>query len=196
MAGKRKPTGSVDTTVVGTKAGKLITPEQIAASGTEHGHQAAFFQWIVLEGRKLFGTDADLLFAVPNGGDRRASVAASMKAEGVKPGVPDVCWPLPRSTGGTETHLSVDGGACSAYAGLWLELKKPTEVGKKNGGRSDAQVEWHKRLRAQGYAVVLAFGWQAMAWAAYLYWKGELVTPPGDDALWAMETSAPPVVET
>src|SRR5690348_18167176 len=38
-----------------------------------------------------------LLYAVPNGGDRNKIVAAKMKREGVKPGVPDYCLPGARS---------------------------------------------------------------------------------------------------
>jgi len=189
----RKPTGTIDTSVVGTKVGSLITPAQLAASGTEHGHQAAFFQWIAIDGRKLFGDDADLLFAVPNGGDRKAHVGAAMKAEGVKRGVPDVCWPMPRmAAGGNVLNLLEDGSENDMFAGLWIELKRPTEFGKKDGGRSDEQVKWHKRLRGQGYAVVLAYGWQAMAWTAYLYWTGSLFMKD-EDAFVAGEVDNAPL---
>lgn len=34
-------------------------------------------------------------FAVPNGGARHIRVAAKLKAEGVRPGVPDLCFVLP-----------------------------------------------------------------------------------------------------
>lgn len=191
----RKAKGSIDTSVVGTKVGKLITPAQLAASRTEHGHQAAFFQWLAIEGRKAFGADADLLFAVPNGGDRKAHVGAAMKAEGVKRGVPDVCWPMPRECPvayGTELYTDV---MHSMFAGLWIELKRPAERNQASGGgRSDEQVKWHKRLRAQGYAVAVAYGWQAMAWVAWLYWRGELVMPPGEDALMATAVGEVPVV--
>lgn len=181
----RKPKASIDPSVVGTTMGALIKPEQIAASGTEHAHQAAFFQWIAITGSKAMGYTR-LIFAVPNGGDRKASVAASLKAEGVKSGVPDVCWPIPRRT------------AWADYHGLWIELKRPGLEGTKNGSRSDAQVEWHKELRAQGYAVVVAYGWQSMAWAAWLYYSGDLRMPTGDDAMMASAVSEapepPPVV--
>lgn len=177
----KKVVGTIDPSVVGTKMGSLITPEQIAASGTEHAHQAAFFQWIALYGSK--GMDSTrLMFAVPNGGDRKASVAASLKAEGVKKGVPDVCWPFPkRNTWGD-------------YHSLWIELKRPGLEKTKNGGRSDEQVEWHKELRAHGHAVVVAYGWQSMAWAAWLYYSSELRMPTGDDAMMATAVSEPPVV--
>lgn len=182
----KKPTGSIDPTAVNTKVGVLITPEQIAKSGTEHGHQAAFFQWIAIHGSK--GMDStDMLFAIPNGGDRQASVAAGLKAEGIKAGVPDVFWPVCKFYDRQELAMQ--------FAGLWIELKTPKHVTSKNGGRSDAQVAWAKKLREQGYAVVLAFGWQAMAWAVYLYQNRELKMPDGDDALFALPVEQPPVVE-
>lgn len=192
MVARRK--GTIDTSTVNTSLGKLLTPEQLAQAGTEHSHQVAFFQWIAIDGRKLFGDDADLLFAVPNGGDRKAHVGAAMKAEGVKRGVPDVCWPMPRmAAGGNVLNLLADGSENDMFAGLWIELKKPSEATKKDGGRSDEQVKWHKRLRGQGYAVVLAYGWQAMAWTAYLYWTGSLFMRD-EDAFVAGAVEEPPVV--
>lgn len=72
-----------------------------------------------------------LLFHVPNGGKRNAAEAARFKAMGVKPGVPDLCLPVPR------------GG----YAGMYVEMKygknKPT----------DNQRLWIEDLKAQGYKV-------------------------------------------
>ncbi|QIG73224.1 VRR-NUC endonuclease domain-containing protein [Rhizobium phage RHph_N17] len=185
-AGKkqRKPKVGIDPSVVGTKAGALITPEQIAATGTEHAHQAAFFQWIAITGSKAMA-QTELMFAVPNGGDRKASVAASLKAEGVKSGVPDVCWPVPRLA-----YVGLD----EWYHGLWIELKRPGLEKTKNGGRSDKQVEWHTKLIGLSYAVVVAYGWQSMAWAAWLYSQGELRMPSGGDAMMATAVAEPPVV--
>lgn len=192
----RKAKGTIDTSVVGTKVGSVITPEQLAASGTEHSHQVAFFQWVAVEGRKAFGDDSDLLFAVPNGGDRKAHVGAAMKAEGVKRGVPDVCWPLPRAGVGCGSGLFMGAREGDEhFAGLWIELKKPTEPKQASGGgRSDEQVKWHKRLRAQGYAVAVAYGWQAMVWVAWLYWRGELKMQEGEDAFMATAVRHVPVV--
>lgn len=127
----------------------MITPEQLAAPGTEHAHQVAFFQWLVTSGIE----DRHMAFAVPNGGERQQVVASKMKAEGVKSGVPDVCWPVPRGR----------------FAGLWLELKRPGAERRKNWDRSDAQIKWHKDLIKHHYAVCLVCGWEAMAWAIHLY---------------------------
>ncbi len=143
--------------------GAILTPEKLAASGTEHAHQVAIFQWIAIDGKHLH--DLDLLYAVPNGGDRRPSVAASLKAEGVKSGVPDMCLPVP----------------IGVYAGLYLELKVPKHFGTKSGGRSDKQINWHKRLRAQHYAVVTAFGWEPAIRAIQDYYELRLIMPNDDD---------------
>lgn len=81
------------------------------------------------------------LFAVPNGGDRNVIVAAKMKAEGVKPGVPDYLFPVKR------------GG----FNGLAIELKSMT------GTASREQKEWIEALRAQGWRAEVCRGW-ACAW--------------------------------
>jgi hypothetical protein len=144
-----------------------LTPAQIAAPGTEHAHQCAFFQWLAIEGVKQFD-GLDLMHAIPNGADySSASVGSRMKAEGLKAGVPD-------------THLPVPAGP---YPGLYIELKVPANKSKKNGGRSDKQVEWHLKLRARGFAVVTAYGWAAMVVAVQLYYAGNLVMPDDGDSL-------------
>lgn len=181
----RKPKGSVDPTATGTSMGKIITPEQVAASGTEHGHQAAIFQWIALVGCKVH-PELRLLFAVPNGGDRRASVAASMKAEGVKSGIPDMILPVPMAS---EIDKLYERSGCH---GLYLELKRPGLEKRKNGDRSDNQVQWHKDLRKQGYAVATAYGWQAAAWVLHLYLRDRLIMPDGDDCFMATACEEPP----
>ncbi|QJD54381.1 VRR-NUC domain endonuclease [Aminobacter phage Erebus] len=180
----RKPKASIE----GTKPGQVgITPEMLAASGTEHGHQCAIFQWIAMGGARTYAQCMDLVFAVPNGGDRQAHVGAAMRAEGVKPGVPDMCWPVPKMMQGSE---GLDG--IMRYAGLYIELKTPKRHSEKNGGRQDTQVKWQKRLLEQGYAVVTAYGWQAACWALVAYWEGNLAMPSDGDCLMALPVDAPP----
>jgi hypothetical protein len=83
-----------------------------------------------------------LLHAIPNGGARNKIVAAKMKAEGVKAGVPDYCLPVPR------------GG----FHGLYVELKRV------KGGRVETdQREWLEALETQGYRTAVAKGWE-QAW--------------------------------
>lgn len=164
----RKPKSGVDTSAVSAagKIGVVLTPEQIAANGSEHAHQAAIFQWIAIEGR-LALADVDLLHAIPNGGDRSMAVGAAMKAEGVKRGVPDMMLPIPSMS----------------YAGLYIELKVPGRERTAWGGRDPKQVEWHQRLRAKRYAVCTAYGWHAAVGVLRCYYRGDLQMRADGDAL-------------
>lgn len=78
-----------------------------------------------------------LLHAIPNGGKRDIRTAAMLKAEGVKPGVPDICLPVPR--GGKH--------------GLYIELKR-----RKGGTVSEAQQAWIRALVAQGFVCAVCHG--------------------------------------
>lgn len=60
---------------------------------TEHQIQAAFIEWCRLNETRIPGLR--LGFAVPNGGARAKVVAAKLKAEGVRAGVPDWMCPWP-----------------------------------------------------------------------------------------------------
>ena len=76
------------------------------------------------------------MFAVPNGGKRNISVARKMKAEGLKPGVPDIFLPVAR------------GG----YHGLFIEMKYRTNK------PSDLQVKWLDYLASAGYCTAVCWG--------------------------------------
>ncbi len=73
------------------------------------------------------------IYAIPNGDKRAISVAKRLKAEGVKPGVPDL-------------HCFV---AKPPYHSLYIEMK--TEV----GDLSPEQKEVIPMLRAEGHKVVV-----------------------------------------
>ena len=79
-------------------------------------------------------------FAIPNGGDRHPAVAAKLKAEGVKAGVPDLFLPIPRG----------------AHHGLFVEMKR-----QRGGKLSDDQKDWIIKLQAQGYEVKVCAGFEA-----------------------------------
>jgi len=114
-------------------------PERAPRDDREHREQVALVEWAQLITPRC--PALALLFAIPNGGARHPAVAAKLKAEGVRAGVPDLCLPVAR------------GG----FHGLYVELKAA-------GGRvAPAQQQWHERLRAEGYAVVVAVGWVAAA---------------------------------
>jgi len=102
----------------------------------EHEHQKALFVWAGIQQVKY--PELRLLFAIPNGGHRHPAVAAKLKAEGVKAGIPDVCLPVARC----------------GYHGLYVELKKP-----KGGKTSPDQHRWASDLGEQGYRAVVAYGW-------------------------------------
>lgn len=159
----------------------IITPEYLAKSGTEHGEQAALMQWIALTGVKVWPC-LDFMYAVPNGGDRSKSVAAAMKAEGVKSGVPDLVLPFP-----VVAAKELEGFAgASWYAGLYLELKRVGLQGRALGARSEQQVKWHRGLAAQRYAVVTAYGWLAAKEAIETYLRGRLIMPSNGDCFFSV----------
>ena len=100
---------------------------------TEHQHQKALIRWFDLAYPDFRG----LLFATPNGGQRHPAVAAKLKAEGVRRGVPDLCLPVARH----------------GFHGLFIELK--TETGRL----TREQAQWLERLDAEGFMAVWCRGW-------------------------------------
>ena len=113
-----------------------------SGEGSEHAHQVDVIRWCRLnEGRY---PALRWIFAIPSGEHRHIAVANRLKAEGVKPGLPDLCLPVKRSI----------------YGALWVEMKtpekKPVRGGK--GGLSDAQHAWRLHLLEAGYRHVVAYG--------------------------------------
>lgn len=166
-----------------------MTPDQIAKSNTEHAHQRAFFAWLALaayngfdnvarfcdEGLRLHSKEASplpelaLFHAIPNGGARDKVTAAKLKAEGVKAGVLDTFLPVPKEY--TVPGDAPDGQSWQAwYMGLYIEFKAPTRRNHKNGGMSDAQVEFMDMVRTQGYCVRVAYTWREAANLVMLYY--------------------------
>ena len=107
------------------------------ATPTEHAEAAMLIRACRLAEGTL--PELALLYAIPNGGARHRVVAAKLKAEGVKAGVPDY-------------HLPVARGG---WHGLWIELKRT-----KGGALSAEQRAWHSSLRAQGHRVEVCRGWE------------------------------------
>lgn len=167
----------------------MLTPEQIAKSGTEHAHQAALMQWGSMVWKHPLWW---FMHAIPNGGGRTMSVGAQMKAEGVRKGVPDLSWPIRRFNPSFDLGTVING---DHYSGLYLEMKKPKIVsGMKRGSLSREQVTFLNELREQGFAVAVAWGWQAAAWVVYEYEAGRLAMPKDELYLLAAECDAPPPV--
>ena len=113
---------------------------------TEEQEQAAVFEWVTIMRNRL--PELDLLHHIPNGGDRHPAVAAKLKAQGVKRGVPDLCLPVAR------------GG----FHGLYIELKR-----KKGGRVSEDQHGWLSELSAQGYRAEVCHGAEEACDVLYKY---------------------------
>lgn len=118
---------------------------------TEHREQVALVNWCsAMAGRY---PQLGLIFAIPNGGDRHRVVAAKLRGEGVKRGVPDLLLPVPGIGGGKRwTH------------GLFIEMKAPDkrkqDGGLKAGALSPDQSWWVHQLTMQGYTVEVCCGFE------------------------------------
>lgn len=103
----------------------------------EHKEQVNLIQWWTYTS-KSFGIDENLLFAIPNGGQRAIVVASKLKAEGVRPGIPDLLLAYPNNQ----------------YHGLFIEMKK-----QKGGVVSEYQKNCIKLLNDAGYHAIICHGW-------------------------------------
>ena len=74
------------------------------------------------------------IFAIPNGGGRSASQGASLKAEGVQAGIPDLFVP---------------------EWSLWVEMKRKT-----GGVVSPIQRDWIEYLEGIGHRVIVGRGFE------------------------------------
>ena len=108
---------------------------------TEDAEQAALFRMAALHEAKY--PDLALMFSIPNGSYKSPAARRLFKATGLRSGVSDIFLPALRLGKG----------------GLWIEMKRT-----KGGVVSDAQAAWQTSMIEQGYAAVVACGWEA-AWA-------------------------------
>ena len=76
------------------------------------------------------------VYHVPNGGTRNRLEAKSLKRQGVKAGVPDLCFPVPKGK----------------YHGMYIEMK----YGKNK--TTQAQNEWLELLSKNGYMTAVCYG--------------------------------------
>ncbi len=90
----------------------------------EHCHQVALVDWLSWKYPAL------KFYAVPNGEYRPMVVAKRLKAEGVSPGVPDICIP-------------------SWF--LYIEMKA------KDGRVNKKQQEWLEHLEQSGYTTMVCY---------------------------------------
>ena len=118
---------------------------------TESEEQQCLFRWAAYQSGAF--PELELLYHVPNGGSRRKSEAGRFKAEGVKPGVPDICLPVARN----------------GIHGWYIELKR-----KKGGRTSQKQERWIRWLDGQGYLAVVCKGWEEAANLIERYLRNEI----------------------
>jgi hypothetical protein len=118
----------------------------------EHVEQVLFMQRVSLDPR----TRNVLITAVPNGGQRNKAVAGKLKAEGVRPGVPDILVFDPAPPSLFEGRSPI---------GLAIEMKvkpnKPTPL----------QLAWHAALVTRGWRCEVAYSAEE-AWAILTSYLG------------------------
>lgn len=97
----------------------------------EHDIQTAFIHWVRLA--EKMDWRLQLLFAVPNAAKRNPVVAARMKREGLRAGVPDTMLPYPSGP----------------FIGLAIEFKRPGKT------TSESQDEYIPLLVKAGWLVAI-----------------------------------------
>ena len=160
-----------------------MTPDQLAKSGSEHGHQTALFAWCAVA--RLHGFDVaddwaagmgieaakssrsnrtpvdalEWFHAIHNQGHGDKVRGGMAKAEGVRKGIADTFLPVPRGN----------------WHGLYIEMKKPAEKPKSStakGGVSDEQAQFGAYCNANGYGWMVCYSWReaANALRSYIEW--------------------------
>lgn len=128
-----------------------LKPSQLPVP-SESVEQQNLFRWAAVSAAVRWPKEMRMLYHVPNEGKRSRANGARLKAEGLRAGVPDI-------------NLDVARGE---YHGLRIEMKR------RRGGRvSPEQAAWLEALREQGYAAVVAYGWEEAADAIEKYLRGD-----------------------
>jgi hypothetical protein len=112
---------------------------------SESDEQRNLFTWARLTAREV--PALKLLHAIPNGGSRGPIEAAIMKAEGIEPGVPDICLPF-----------------APHHAGLYIEMKRsafamPVPNPAQWGTITELQLKWLQALNENNYHAVVCRGY-------------------------------------
>jgi hypothetical protein len=128
--------GNSPDVTLGDISGLNVAPAVDAGAPLEHAEQVALFDWAdAMQGEH---PELAMLFAIPNGGARHPAVAAQLKAEGVKAGVPDIFLACARGR----------------WHGCFIELKRSD----RSNHATSAQRAWIEMLRRYGYVSVVAYG--------------------------------------
>ena len=115
----------------------------------EAQEQRALFDWAAYAQNRW--PELGLLYHIPNGGSRDPREAHNLRMQGVKPGVPDICLPVPRN----------------GYAALYIEMKR-----KSGGVLSDNQRVWLKALNRAGNRAVVCKGFDEARTEILEYLRG------------------------
>lgn len=143
------------------KSSKVITPEDLAASGSEDGHQMAVFCWSADSVGKY--PELKWLHAIPNGGSRHIVEAGKMVAAGLRSGVWDMFLPLPIQTEWAKQ-----------YAGLYIEMKAEKRRKEKDGGLSKEQLKFRDYAISMGYYCKVCYNWIEARDTLIAYLEGKL----------------------
>ena len=128
-----------------------LKPSQLPVP-SESVEQQNLFRWAAVSAAARWPKEMRMLYHVPNEGKRSQANGARLKSEGLRAGVPDI-------------NLDVARGE---YHGLRIEMKR------RRGERvSPEQAAWLEALREQGYAAIVARGWEEAADAIEKYLRGD-----------------------
>lgn len=140
----------------------------------EAAEQKAAWVWLAGVPGGPDGTLQDYSYMVPNGtqlagtGKRRAIQMASLKAQGLSPGVSDmvIAYPIWGSV----------AGQC-LYPGAYIEMKRVREAyagpAAVKAAIRPAQIEWLMRMCAVGYWVAVSYGAEEFKELVHMYLRGE-----------------------
>lgn len=154
-----------------------MSPDDLAAKGTESGSQKALFAFAAMARMYGFAVAFNMeayhkdyfqkynpirypvpalewLHAIPNGGERSPKTAALMKAEGVRKGVADVFLPKPKLVPVLHNEPQE-----TCFHGLYIEMKKDVTSAKQ----SDEQKEFERYVTEQGYEYKVCRSWREAA---------------------------------
>lgn len=169
-----------------------MTPDQLSKSGSEHGHQRAFFAMLkycelqgygeaflwadykcrfrIMTNDKTRSLLAYGVHAVPNGADysghgdkRKAQIeGGKMKAEGLKAGVWDIGVDI------VSTMVN------RRYPGMKIEFKRPELKDPENShaGLTAEQIAYGLHCESQGYCLAVVYSWREAMDALLWYLSG------------------------
>lgn len=161
----------------------MITPDQLAKSGSEAAHQTALFAWVAVA--TVYGFEVARSWA-----EDGETIEDALEHYGSTPcvAIPELKWlhhiPNGGSRGDNAESRAIRGGQLkaqgvrvgvadlclpvrrAAWSGLYIEMKKPAEKPKREGskgGVSDEQSEFGAFVISQGFCWCVCYSWQEAA---------------------------------